>query len=405
MLKNISDKREIDYSPDALLIINELEAAHPIFSLREIPENYEKSKSEYINCTSKPISYIEFWAATQRFLAVLGDGHMSMYLAFKGDTLYIDISWIANDGKLYLLDENKKPTDIEIISIGRVSTSSVTAQVDIHYAAENEASRQRNYALFCCQEDMFMMAGCYYTSDEIELITSAGKKITCRLLPFDEYRAKSDSKPKYIIKHEMINDVFYIDFRAFQKSKSVDDTVTEIKNAVENGIKKFIIDIRDNGGGSSDVGEYLLSAMGMSAPRYGIYRRNSKLSCEQRGYTSSEEIIIDEPAVSAAVRNDNITLLVLTDVNTFSSATMLGVWVQDGKLGKIVGQTSSNKPNSYGDMLMVILPVYGAMFTISHKKFLRPDITANPDSLIPDIEVPFGEDILAAALKYMISIN
>ena len=93
--------------------------------------------------------------------------------------------------------------------------------------------------------------------------------------------------------------------------------------------------------------------------------------------------------------------MVLTDRTTFSSATMLGVWVQDGKLGTIVGQPSANAPTSYGDMLRIQLPLSNVTLPISYKKFLRPDADADPDTLHPDILTGFDEDALEVALKYL----
>jgi len=404
-MKNSLNEQQIDYSSDAQFVIRELEAVHPIFSLFENIPSYEEAKAGYIEFTNKPIALIEFRLATQKFLAVLGDGHISRSLLSGSILLYIDVAWIANDGKLFLLDENNKPSNIEIINIGGIAVNTITEQVDIYYAAENEAARQHNYAMFCRQEDMLILAGCNYLDSAIELETADGQKITCKFLPSHVNKIRLGSKPEYIIKHEMINDVFYIDLRSFQIDPSIDDAVEKIKDAVQNGTKKFIIDIRDNSGGNSGVGQKLIQAMGMKTPEYGMYVRHSELSCKTHNYEASDKNETFEPNKNTAVPNEDITLLVLTNVNTFSSATMLGVWVQDGKLGKIIGQASSNKPNHYGEMLSVELPISKIDFNLSSKRFLRPDTEANPDSLIPDIEVPFGEDILAAALDYMNSVG
>jgi hypothetical protein len=399
-----NNTQKIDYSTDTQFVIRELEAVHPIFLLDEVPSSYEKFKTEYIEFTSKPITLTEFRLATQKFFAILGDGHLSRGL-LTGNSLYIDIEWAANNNKLYLLDNEKKPTNIEVVSIGGTPASNLTAQVDIYYAAENEAARQSNYTIFCRLEDMLILAGCNYSDSGIELKTSENQTITCKFISSHINKIRLGAKPEYIIKDEMINDVFYIDLRSFQKDPSIDETVEKIKNAMQNGINKFIIDIRDNSGGNSGVGERLIEAMGMKTPSYGVYVRHSELSCKVHGYESNDKSETFEPDKNTAVRNENITLLVLTNVNTFSSATMLGVWVQDGKLGKIVGQTSSNNPNHYGDMLTVQLPISEISFMLSFKRFLRPDTEANPDSLIPDIKVPLGEDILAVALDYMTSIK
>jgi len=387
---------QLDYSQDAQFAISKLEAVHPIFLLEEV-KDYAKAKAEYIKATSKPITLTELRLATRKYVAVLGDGHVSLYLQQPNDLSYFNIDWVANGGRLFLLDEEKKPTNIEVVNIGGIPVSKVTAQVDMYYAAENEAARQNNYAMFCRQEDMIRLAGCDYAFPDIKLSTSEGKTMACKFAPMKR------QPPGYIVKHEMIDDVFYIDLRMFQPDKTIDDVVEKIKAAIQDGRQKFIIDIRDNPGGNSNVGKQLVEAMGMRTPSYGMFARHNDLVQQQSAFHISKgESTNFEPNKNTAKPNENITLLVLTNVKTFSSATMLGVWTQDGKLGKVVGQTSSNRPNAYGDMLSVDLPISGIKLSISFKRFLRPDTDADPDSLIPDIEVPFGEDILAAALEYMV---
>jgi hypothetical protein len=404
MIKKIYNEKQFNYSSDAKLVVSQLEAVHPVFLFYDTISGYEEAKSEYIKSTRTRITFTEFRLATLKYTAVLGDGHICLGLLSASELSYINIDWVANDGRLYLLDKEKKPTDIEITSIGGVPASDVMAQVDIYYAAENEAARQNNYTIFCKQEDMLVMAGCEYISPNIELNTSYGGKFISKFIPIN-ITDLFDTKVEYIIRYEMINDVFYVDLRKFRPDKIIDDTAEKIKNAIQSGTKKFIIDIRDNAGGNSNIGEQLLRAMRMTVPSYGMYVRHSKLALKQHGYKTKEKSSIYEPDKNTAIPNEDITLLVLTNVNTFSSASIFGVWTQDGKLGKIVGQISRNSPNHYGEMLLIDLPISGIKFIVSCKKFLRPDTEASSDSLIPDIEVPFGEDILAAALNYMASIK
>ena len=77
------------------------------------------------------------------------------------------------------------------------------------------------------------------------------------------------------------------------------------------------------------------------------------------------------------------------------------VWVQDGKLGRVVGYPSANAPTSYGDILNYTLPRTGVEVVMSHKQFQRPDADANQTTLTPDVLVPYGEDALPAALALL----
>ncbi len=391
-----------DYSSDARLVVERVESAHPAFILDEIPDGYEATKTEYLDTVAKnKLLRNDFLLATQKYLAVLRDGHMGAGFIRLGR--YIDVQWMSIDNRFYLVDSSGKVTEEEVILIGDVPVELLQQQVDAHYFAENDSARQLYYEGFCRQEEMLRLAGCRY-EDTIEIVTrhSSGVENTVELgfVSSEFFVYRSGSAP-YIVRHQMIGDVFYVDLRLFREGSDVTNTAQAMRDAVSEGCKKFIIDVRGNPGGNSNVGEELLEAMGMRPPQFGLYVCHSALSKKVRRYFTFEKITYREPNLSAAKRNDDIQLVVLTDRTTFSSATMLGVWVQDGKLGTIVGQPSANAPTSYGDMLRIQLPLSNVTLPISYKKFLRPDADADPDTLHPDILTGFDEDALEVALKYL----
>lgn len=139
----------------------------------------------------------------------------------------------------------------------------------------------------------------------------------------------------------------------------------------------------------------------MTAPNYGGYIRYSPLAQEQRDYDKAEGSERYAPSLSGAKPNPEVELVVLTDEDTFSSAAMLAVMVRDGKLGTIIGRTSRNAPNRYGDVLSYQLGNTGMSGTVSHKQWLRPDVNGDPDTVTPDVVTAIGEDSLQAALDYL----
>jgi len=86
---------------------------------------------------------------------------------------------------------------------------------------------------------------------------------------------------------------------------------------------------------------------------------------------------------------------------TYSSATMMAVFVQDGDLGTVIGAPSSNAPSSYGDILYYKLPASGIEVSILYKRWLRPDTDADQRILMPDIVTEYNEDILQRAIDYL----
>ncbi|MBI1853965.1 MAG: hypothetical protein HYR85_26810 [Planctomycetes bacterium] len=79
---------------------------------------------------------------------------------------------------------------------------------------------------------------------------------------------------------------------------------------------------------------------------------------------------------------------VLTGPHTFSSGNWFAVIVHDNKLGRIIGEPTGNAPSSYGDIVSFTLPKSGLSFTLSYKRWIRPDPSLDPvDALVPDVLV------------------
>jgi C-terminal processing protease CtpA/Prc len=215
----------------------------------------------------------------------------------------------------------------------------------------------------------------------------------------------------YVIKHEMMGDIFYIDLRLSTPGKDISTVANEIKKAVALGTKKFIIDLRGHGGGDSVVGETLLKAMGIrKIPAHGAIVRISPLMAKQT-YGVFHGICgpilkrlfpkgIRYKRSVSTVNPNNVFISVLTDSLTYSAGTMLAVWVQDGKLGNVIGTPSRNSPTYFANMLQAVMPCSKICFRVSCKQFLRPNEKANPDTLIPDIAVN-PKDALETALFHL----
>ena len=200
-----------------------------------------------------------------------------------------------------------------------------------------------------------------------------------------------------------IGGVYYVDFNQCVDDGDFQRERAALAEAVRGGTRQVILDIRGNGGGDSYTCVQLLDALGMAPPDYGAYVRYSPLAQQTypQFYAQSEGGERFAPDLSAARANPKVELAVLTDEDTFSSATMLAVYVRDGGLGTIIGRPSANRPSHYGDLLGLVLDNTGLGVRISHKQWLRPDQTDPSDTLTPDIETVFGEDALARALEVL----
>lgn len=386
---------------DARTLVETIEGTHPAFVLNDVPEGYEAAKAQFLKTAAQPgLNTVQFAWAAMAYTSALKDGHTQMW-GMVGGMPELQIQWAAEGEHLYLLDKEGKVTKREVVQIGGAAVSDVFAVVDTYFAAENAAFSNRNHGNLSKLNSVLQMAGADVSTGKAALTVLENGKESA--MTVEIAAPVGGGAQEAVITHKRMGDVFYIDFNSCVPGAEVDATAAALEQAVKAGTTKVIIDVRGNGGGNSSTCDQLLAAMGMAAPSYGGYLRVSPLA--QAAYPDNlgalTEDVSDAPNPATAKQNPAVRLAVLTDEYTFSSATMLGVFVQDGKLGTLVGRPSANAPSSYGDVLSMTLPNSKFQGGVSYKQFQRPDAKADQKTLVPDVQTGLGEDILQAALDYL----
>lgn len=387
---------------DAQQLIEILEETHPAFALNAVPADYQAAKEAFLAQANDPACTLyDFTWAAMAYTASLGDEHTRIDPFGSVPQARLDVNWIADGEHLYLTDKDGLVTKTEVKAVGGVSVQQLFAVIDRYVASENQAGRDVNHASWAALRNLLYKAGAAIGDDDTLVMDIwENGRTTSRTVSF----VIPEEKPaEPVISTKMIGDVMVVDFNQCIDGDAMQQAVAELKKAVQNGTDKVIIDVRGNGGGDSSTCVQLLNAMGMEAPEYGAYVRYSPLAkgTYPQMYDQDSGGQRYEPQPQLAKANDKVQLVVLTDEGTFSSASMLAVYVRDGKLGTLIGRPSSNMPNHYGDILMTSLNNSGTYCTFSHKQWLRPDQSAKGNTLTPDIVTAVGEDALQRALDYL----
>jgi hypothetical protein len=370
-----------DFSADAAYLVELIEAVHPIFILEgRLPDYYDALRAEFLAYTAQPISRNAFVLAIRRYFTTLHDLHASIWP--QTASTFITEPFIFRDGRLFLLYE----PDVEILAIGGVDIADIFYQIDRHVFHENEAHRAVTYRLQARNIIYLHMAGAeiyYYTA---------------RIRP---------PAANFIVRHRMIDDVFFIDLRTCTDGPHMYPVVEAIEQAIADGIYKFIIDVRGNPGGSSMPGIRMLEAMGITSPRFGVTRRvseqlvaNWRAQGFEPDFDTSVERIDFLPDYEIAENPNNVFISVLTDNFTASAAMEIGVRVQDGNFGNIIGEPSANAPSCFGATSPYTLPNSGLNVSISSSWIARPNPNADQNTLYPDIWTE-AADALDVALEYL----
>ena len=406
------------FAADAQFLVERIEATHPIFVVDGwLGDDYDDIRSWFLTYAQNPnITRLDFAFAAARYITTLRDGHMNMALrdnaetwesAFLGAPLVID--WVAQGDKLFLLDDNMEITQARVVAIGGVPVASVFAVVDRYFYAENEADRYFNRRRFPRFENVINRAGGEAINEVVPVTVYENGQTTMLEVPLRQPQdAATHSGPDFIIRYEIKDDIFFIDLRQFINGDHITEAAASIAQAVADGISHFIVDLRYNGGGDSTAGSRLLSAMGLRIPQHGVVRRLSDEFVAVPHFRDyrwhrmlGREYVRYEPWIHEDANPNNVFVSVLTNCNTYSSATMMGVWVQDGGFGNIIGSPSRNAPSTFGNWIgPVTLPYSGIAVGLSSSQFLRPDIDADPTTLWPDIMVDPAE-ALDVAIEYL----
>ena len=376
---------------DRQQLMKYVESVHPFFVDGSDQAPYQAAKEAYLSETESAMTVDAFMGATARYLTVFGDGHTKLSWQY-GDEVAIYHSY--REGQMYFADENGV-TDLTITAVDDVPMEQIYATMDSLFPAENEMAVVKNYNNYFTSENLLKMAGVDVEKDAFTVTLSDGSTRECAwYVPVDEEYSLPEENHWF-----MEDDVFVVRFVECVDDDNLKSIADALKKAVNNGCTKVIIDARGNGGGSSNACERLLNAMGMKAPSYGMLVRCSPEAKEQRGYLRSSGSITIKPSQNAR-QNEKVNLVVLCDRYTYSSATMLCVYVQDGGLGTLIGEASSNMPGMYGDITYVALENSHLFASVSHKRFLRPSGETEERMLVPDVETA-AADAYQAALDFL----
>lgn len=217
-----------------------------------------------------------------------------------------------------------------------------------------------------------------------------------------------------LIRFNSMNQQYADSFRSFLRR-----AFTRIRDAKCRGL---VVDLRQNSGGSSSVGDLLTSYITdrpyrlaggskwkVSEPYKAFLRlSNSKnedyLGREVGTLISYRDKNLQHPPVNELRFQGKVALLI--GPSTFSSANMLADGIKTFQLARVFGTATGESGNDFGEIFPLMLPATRVIVTATSKMFVRASGDENDFSpTLPDVEVKpeLGRDApLEAARKWIL---
>lgn len=369
-------------------------------------------------------SKVDLYRLAAPLVAELGDGHTSLYFplndVFHRDTPRMPLSVKASPDfkiKANWCIDSIIPQGAEIISINGHSCKEMLEEMMKYVSGERDF-----YRLERACNDFTAFFQLLYAAPDYEVAyrpVGSKKVLTAKFQPisYDELKKQRPSKQTapqkpaysfYILKKEK---TAVMDFRSFNDARRMKVFADSMFRTLrKENIANLIIDVRNNGGGNSTVGDTLLryispypfeqmgKALVRVTPTTQRLLGNKNIQPGWYLFNPEAEGELISPLSSEQGHYQGKVYL-LTSHHTFSSASSFAWAFKQFGMGTVVGEESGGMNVSFGDILFYHLPVSRLACSISYKRFWQYGADeADIHGTLPDCSVP-EEKALDTALK------
>ena len=396
-----------------------------LYTLSEVHPNMyantgqEKLLKTFSNITAQvpdSISNVDLYRLITPWISMIGDGHTR--IGFPYNSYFTQnlkrFPLKVNVGEDYSMTataslDNIIPVGAKILTINGVKVKDMIEHMMQYTFGEREF-----YKIMQINQEFALYIHLLYISDQYKVeYTEQGQKtvktVTLPAISFDEARTRilphpqkntqtTTSAESYSFRILNDSQVAIMNFKqcwdADKMKVFADSMFTTLK---AKGIKNLIIDIRENGGGDSRVGDELLRFIAPTPfQQFGqtMVRITPTSSKMIKGNFKTPNIYwygnnTLEPTYYGTDKFFDGKVYLLISHRTFSSASSFAWAFKQFKCGTIIGEETGGMSVSFGDILIYTLPISKLQCSISYKRFwLYGSDEKDIHGTIPDIITP-----------------
>lgn len=382
-------QRDLDSLTEQIL------AVHPA-THAGAPAELTRALEEARDQLGRAIPRDEFWLLLNNVLVSLGDAHSSLTAAAPGRALDLPLRWLA-DGLYIDADTDLLRRGDRVVTLGGLPEAELLAKLRRVIPAESDSWRRVTAPKYLRDTSILRQLD-IADAPPLELVVERdGEPHAVSVALGETPSPPLVCRPWVDWSIDRDNGLALFSLDQCRPDKHYRDSLAAFFAAVaESGVSRVAIDLRANSGGNSQVvNEFMRYIDVPDFKDYSAEIRVSAASTAQRGdYGMGPGFHSHPPQVSVNERHTTPPpfageLFVLTSAQTLSSGSWFAVVLADNDLATVVGEPTGSAPSAFGDILTFTLPESGLSFTLSHKRFLRPNAAADPATqLEPDVRIP-----------------
>lgn len=444
--KQLPISTTMKYSPQELkedfnFLIQTDEQVHPNLFVHTSKVVFDSMITVIQAKLNKPMTSFDFYMLIEPAISKLRDGHTFLMFPYVFRQKYLDnggriipFDIYLKDGKMFVSKNYSSDSTLsansEIISINSVKAPNILERLRNYTAGE--FSSIQNYKI----ENSFkpLLWACYGFNGpfNVKYISSLGKKSYKKTFAgitgskFDSLLLRSKKiKHKYqkwTFKFIDKNEIALIDMNSFGLEKDLDifnkfldSSFTEIK---QKKVHNLIIDVRNNGGGESQLTEALVNFVAKK-PWVLFSRADWKRSSQSKSdmipwyvrwipiktlfslfgsmftsqqigkveYDSLQENLL-HAYMKPALKNNPLrfkgNIYVLINSGSFSASVLFAAVMKDYDFGTLIGEETGQSANPFGGNYFFNLPHTNLQASVSTGRSYRPSGRETGHGVIPD---------------------
>ena len=387
---------------DLQSLYQKLDSTHYNLYHKHSKEEFDQVyKSLYDGITS-PMNSMEFYQHLLPLYNLLSDAHSTLIFPFSYSTAYAEQGGLFLPLKLFVKNNdiyvkgNYSKSDIplysKIISINTIDTKQLLQDVG-DLANYELVEAEDDYKAYFLPRMLFPLYG-FDKKYDIELLTPNDKKITKSVEGIHLDSIPRMNKPYYDF-YTIDDSIGVLDLNLCEGKNEFGHFCDSIFSYLNNNSYPYlIIDVRDNGGGSTMLGDTLLTYL--TDKKFTQYPKvKIKRSSQMDPDVDSIQFITYDDDVERSFNNPNIfsgNTFMIANNNTFSSASLLSATFKCYNLGKLVGEKTGGVQVFYDEPIMHELKNTGLKFLVSHQLRWCPCGESMHEGIIPDYQVAWNYD-------------